>query len=63
MEEAAHEKAAQLGVCRDEKQDTEKEDEVTCCTIPSAWPLGTMVALWIGCAPSVWKATSACPLS
>lgn len=32
-------------------------------TIPKADPRGTMVALWIGKAPGVYKATSACPPS
>ena len=32
-------------------------------TMPRAWPRGTMVALWMGCAPAVWMATSAWPLS
>ncbi|BAS72811.1 Os01g0574451 [Oryza sativa Japonica Group] len=32
-------------------------------TIPRVLPLGTMVALWTGRAPSVWMATRACPPS
>mmetsp|Transcript_25477 Transcript_25477/g.83866 ORF Transcript_25477/g.83866 Transcript_25477/m.83866 type:complete len:240 (+) Transcript_25477:2033-2752(+) len=35
----------------------------SCVTMPSAIPRGTMVALWTGCAPSVWSATSAWPPS
>mmetsp|Transcript_50511 Transcript_50511/g.109510 ORF Transcript_50511/g.109510 Transcript_50511/m.109510 type:complete len:301 (-) Transcript_50511:162-1064(-) len=31
--------------------------------MPSVLPRGTMVALWIGCAPGVWSATSAWPPS
>lgn len=37
--------------------------EGSCVTIPKADPRGMIVALWIGCAPSVLKATTACPLS
>mmetsp|Transcript_25552 Transcript_25552/g.64281 ORF Transcript_25552/g.64281 Transcript_25552/m.64281 type:complete len:319 (+) Transcript_25552:154-1110(+) len=35
----------------------------TCVTMPSACPRGTMVALWMGLAPCVLRATSACPPS
>ena len=35
----------------------------TWLTMPSAWPLGMMVALWMGLAPGVYRATSACPPS
>ncbi len=35
----------------------------SCVTIPNATPRGVIVALWIGFAPAVLKATTACPLS
>mmetsp|Transcript_14155 Transcript_14155/g.40123 ORF Transcript_14155/g.40123 Transcript_14155/m.40123 type:complete len:208 (-) Transcript_14155:257-880(-) len=35
----------------------------SCDTMPRAWPRGTMVALWMGLAPLVCIATSACPPS
>lgn len=36
---------------------------LTCVTMPSAWPRGTMVALWMGEAPGVCSATMAWPAS